>query len=154
MVQTFPDTDGGWKQYRDEIDANRAQQQMRRERRWNRGQFLDFLEAYIACALWSETDDDGTPLNQSWTREHISAHAYSPMYDDCLRFVQEQHSDLYELDPAQCGRDFWLSRSGHGTGFWDRDHGDLGDRLHAAASAYGEASLYVGDDEELYYFNA
>lgn len=31
------------------------------------------------------------------------------------------------------GHDAWLSAVGHGTGFWDRDLGALGDRLNEAA---------------------
>lgn len=53
----------------------------------------------------------------------------------------------YAEDPAEAraGHDFYLSRAGHGTGFWDRGLGDLGDRLHAAAQGYGSP-----DDHMLY----
>jgi hypothetical protein len=39
-----------------------------------------------------------------------------------------------------------LTREGHGTGFWDRDLGGLGDRLAEAARRFGEFGLIVGDD--------
>ena len=51
------------------------------------------------------------------------------------------------LDDEKAGRDFWLTRNGHGTGFWDEGlGGKLGDALTKKAEAYGSYDLYVGDD--------
>ncbi len=36
------------------------------------------------------------------------------------------------------GHDFYLTRNGHGTGFWDRDAGAVGEQLSAAARRHGE----------------
>lgn len=54
------------------------------------------------------------------------------------------------LTPDRAGHDFWLTRNGHGAGFWDRGMGKLGDRLADAARAYGSVDLYVGDDKKIY----
>jgi hypothetical protein len=51
---------------------------------------------------------------------------------------------------ARAGHDFWLTRNGHGAGFWDRGLGDLGERLSKAAKVYGEVYLYPGDDGKVY----
>jgi hypothetical protein len=54
---------------------------------------------------------------------------------DCEAF-QRVHADLlsaaYEhggYDDERAGNDFWYTRNGHGTGFWDRGLGDIGDKL-------------------------
>lgn len=57
-------------------------------------------------------------------------------------------SDGYSESNA--GHDFWLTRNGHGAGFWDRDLGDVGDKLSEASKAAGEVDLYVGDDGKVY----
>ena len=44
------------------------------------------------------------------------------------------------------GHDFWLTRNGHGAGFWDRGLGELGDRLTGLAKPYGTVDLYITDD--------
>ena len=41
------------------------------------------------------------------------------------------------------GHDLWLTRNGHGAGFWDRGLDDLGERLSAAARSLGEAYSYI-----------
>lgn len=46
--------------------------------------------------------------------------------------------------------DFWLTRNGHGVGFWDRDVGAVGDRLTKACKKFGETYLYVGDDGKIH----
>lgn len=52
-------------------------------------------------------------------------------------------------DEQRAGNDFWYSRNGHGTGFWDRDLGETGDELHNVAK-HSEINLYLGDDGLLY----
>ena len=43
------------------------------------------------------------------------------------------------------GHDFWLSRNGHGAGFFDGDWPENGDKLQAAAEKYGQVDLQVDD---------
>jgi hypothetical protein len=69
---------------------------------------------------------------------------------DCADFQAANAEDLTEIDSAQAGHDFWLTRNRHGAGFWDRGYGAVGDRLTAAAHAYGSVDLYAGDDNLIY----
>lgn len=109
-----------------------------------------FVDAYIECALWSSLDDKGEPLDGTYDDGDIADTARADMVSECTDFVNGNAADLATLDAGQCGHDFWLTRNGHGTGFWDRGYGDLGDRLSKAAEVYGESDLYVGDDGQLY----
>lgn len=109
-----------------------------------------FLDAYIECALWSSTDDDGEPLDQIDDLE-ISDQLREQMKSDAEDF-QSANSQLYReaMSDSQAGHDFWLTRNGHGAGFWDRGLGKLGETLTAKAKEYGGFGLYIGDDGKLY----
>lgn len=52
---------------------------------------------------------------------------------------------------SMAGHDFWLTRNGHGAGFWDGDWPEPhGDKLDAVAKGFGSISLYLGDDGKVY----
>jgi hypothetical protein len=57
--------------------------------------------------------------------------------------------EKFPYDESRAGNDYWYTRNGHGTGFWDRGLGDIGEAL-AKAARYSERSLYRGDDGKLY----
>jgi hypothetical protein len=113
-----------------------------------------FFHAYVMCALWSTNDnaDDsgGEPLDANYGSADITAESQAKMREDCDAFVAANAHDLASVDDEQAGHDFWLTRNGHGAGFWDRGLGALGDRLTDAAHAFGECDLYVGDDGRLH----
>ena len=141
-------------------------------------QSLDaFTRAYIEAAFWTEEEQltesmgeempgiiiQAATLESRYDRESapsfdmLAESALEQIKQDCAHF-QTAYSlllhDLYfshDFDPSQAGHDFWLTRNGHGAGFWDRGLGLLGDKLTEAAQAFGETSLYIGDDGLIYY---
>ena len=107
------------------------------------GYCAQFVRAYAVCALWSSVDPDGNPLDG----HDIAPETMREMRSDCADFIRANRADLrIHALAGQAGNDFWLTRNGHGAGFWDRGLGDLGDRLTEAAEIYGDVDLYVGDD--------
>jgi len=116
----------------------------------------DFVDAYVECALWSSTDDDCEPLDGLYSADDLAPDALAEIRDDCADFVAAQWAALqvanaqYGRGAESCGHDFWLTRNGHGAGFWDRGMGQLGDDLSDACEPYGGCDLYVGDDGLLY----
>lgn len=115
--------------------------------------FRDFFDAYVTCALWSSTDDNGEPLDANYSRDDIGAQSLAEMerecrdfYDSALALHAPEYGHPEYSDDALAGHDFWLTRNGHGAGFWDRGLGDVGDKLTAACKPYGPCDLYVGDD--------
>jgi hypothetical protein len=107
-----------------------------------------FTRQYIETALWSTNDESdeqgGEPLDKNYSISDIAPETMKMMIEDCDEF-QEQYADLLAasgLDNEKAGHYFWLSRNGHGAGFFDEDLNEL----QAAAEAYGEFDLYVGDD--------
>jgi hypothetical protein len=111
----------------------------------------DFEYAYVICALWASSDDNDQPLDQNYDIDDLSPDAIASMQSDCRDFQQlcDAH-DLAMQSDEQNGHDFWLTRNGHGAGFWDRGLGDAGKRLTDNAHSYGSSDLYVGDDGAIY----
>lgn len=118
-----------------------------------------FVEGYINAALvllGDTTDFDDSP--ETYSVSQLSPQAIARMNEDCQKF-QEQAGEVltsvvdknnYSVERA--GNDFWLTRNGHGAGFWDRDElpEGVGDKLTKIAKEFGTVDLYVGDDSLLY----
>lgn len=124
-------------------------------------QYIDaMVGAYVECALWSSTynptpelgeRDYDEPMDGAFDLSDIAPESLDSMLADCEAFAVDNASDLEgNWTAEQAGHDFWLTRNGHGAGFWDRGKGAVGDRLSDAAHAYGSSDLYVGDDGNVY----
>lgn len=139
----------------------------------SRAEERKILSHALDVLIWSEHaycvhDEDGACIAQATDCEceKVSPDALDlpEMIDGIgeIEFVEEQKEALFEQivafvnDPAvladleatgqsleQCGHDFILTRNGHGAGFWDRGHGEAGNRLSEAAKAYGEVHATV-----------
>ena len=119
-----------------------------------------FTHAYMVAALWSSTDENGEPLDDVYSIDDIAPECAAAMRASCADFIAANAADLAEYceqmtceqwsGSERAGLDFWLTRCGHGVGFWDRGLDALGDRLTAAAKVYGNVDLYAGDDGLIY----
>ena len=110
-----------------------------------------FLTAYINAALWSSTDDNGTPFDETYTAKDFYADVTCQMIEDCAAFLAK--ADIPDNLLPQAGHDFWLTRNGHGTGFWDRPEiygEEKAQELSALAETFWFVDLYVGDDGRIY----
>ncbi len=113
-----------------------------------------FQRAYLECALWSSVDfeeNGNEPLDSNYDITDIAPETLVKMLADCDAF-ETDNSELLEQagDRYQNGHDFWLTRNGHGAGFWDRGYGAIGNKLSEACKAYGSCDIYPGDDGQLY----
>jgi hypothetical protein len=129
-----------------------------------------FTTAYSQAALWSSHDESneagGEPLDQNYGTEDIAEEALAEIVADCTAFqaTEAWKAAIANEDPRtdrrtaygcsieeSAGHDFWLTRNGHGAGFWDGDwkepHGTALDRL---AKLFLQINLYVGDDGKIY----
>lgn len=109
------------------------------------------VRGYIEAAMWTLTDEDGEPLDYLGLHD-IAAETIERARQDCAEFEEanRHHMDDTGADDEQHGHDFWLTRNGHGAGFWDRGYGAIGDQLTTAAQLFGSADWYVGDDGLIY----
>jgi len=126
-----------------------------------------FTRSFLETALWSSNDesrdDGGDPLDQNYTIADIDPKCLAALAAECARFQVEQASTLESVygergpygrsacDESSAGHDFWLTRNGHGCGFWDGDYPEAQAKILTDASKrYGEVNLYVGDDGVIY----
>jgi hypothetical protein len=128
----------------------------------------EFQVAYIECAIWSSLDwslcDDENPdapsnpepLDNNYSMSDLAESTLDSMMADCDKFESEfgipGYDDPRYSNPEKAGHDFWLTRNGHGAGFWDRSELSKADqdKYTAAAESFGECDLYPGDDGKLY----
>lgn len=120
----------------------------------------EMLRGYQACALWSTAATDDEDNEVLLDNEEFSEEATEAMYFDCEVFHDAYYEDLVKYAKrrvpsggntpwALAGHDFWLTRNGHGTGFWDRGLGKLGERLASYVgfqTNFPEVNIYLGDD--------
>lgn len=117
-------------------------------------EFREFVDAYIAAMLWSETPDG----EEDYDKDDIAASTLMRIRNDCNDFLNDEetieHLDNNRIkgnDMTQAGHDFWLTRVGHGAGFWDGDWDEeAGKYLTARAKHFGHVDLYRGDDGKIY----
>lgn len=116
-----------------------------------------FVKAYWEAALWSTNDEStpagGEPMDKNYSLSDVHPAAIAKSVRECAEFQGQNKEDLTLMDELhgrsewtseeQAGHDFWLTRNGHGCGFWDRGLGDVGDRLTQACKKFGEVSLQV-----------
>lgn len=108
---------------------------------------LVFVDSYIETAEWADSPDDTLCVDPGkvvicpdWEREAVI---------DCLAFWSRWQ--CYLSGPSQAAHDFYLSRNGHGAGFWD-DNGEhysdwLADKMQAYAEAMGEHQIQYEESE-------
>lgn len=112
----------------------------------------EFVDAYLEAALWSSMEPDGRPMDENFDVDDFSKEAVEEAIKECDDFIKANKADLESVgNPSRHGFDFWLSRNGHGAGFFDRGYGAVGKRLQEAARVYGSLDLYAGDDGLLYF---
>lgn len=103
---------------------------------------MGILNGYLEAALWTDEEEVG-PGN---IEDDISSDAKIDAYQDVKKFMLQAGDLIDNLDPSQVGHDLWLTRNGHGAGFWDRGLGDVGEKLSDIARGMGSKHMFVGDD--------
>lgn len=134
------------------------------------------IDAYITTLLWSETDDNDTPIDDNFSVSDISIDVRAKIEADIRKFEElitntslvnfENITDLTGNDYDIIMHDFVLTRNGHGAGFWDGDYDfnilddanniicNIGDKLTELSKQFNTVSLYVGDDGKLYMYDS
>jgi hypothetical protein len=83
--------------------------------------------AYIEAIYFTDTGDhDQPPPDAELTpnclmQAHMACRDFLAAIGGCCGYDAVDGAD--NLDPAQLGHDLWLTRNGHGAGFWDRPAG-------------------------------
>jgi len=123
---------------------------------------MNYLEkmtsAYLECAIWTHLDEDGNSIDHVYDIEDFEPASYDLAEHECADFIELSEFVLQDTDqtvqdelcPFDLGRNFWLSRNGHGTGFFDGPYNaDTRYKLQLAAKSCGESFILETDNEEL-----
>ncbi len=112
-----------------------------------------FERGYVAAAKWLtyRTNEDDT-IDEDCV-ESVSPEALTEIKEECQDFQDANKDNLEEAYAVHgyceesAGHDFYLTRNGHGAGFWDQGLGAVGERLSKACKPYGSTDNYWVDEE-------
>jgi hypothetical protein len=112
----------------------------------------EILRAYLVCALWSSNDVDETPLDSNYDIDDFSPKFIEKSKTDINAFIELAGNMLESWDEGRIGHDFWLTRNGHGAGFWDRPlpFAQELSNLVGFGTKFGPINLFVNDDNLVY----
>ena len=124
---------------------------------------------YLETALWSSHDwddmddsDNPTHFDENYCVADFTDEAADIARKECEYFVHllecynPLDCNLLEQalefgDYEQLGHDLWLTRNGHGCGFWDGDYGDkLGRKLTDECKPYGGQHVLIDENGKLH----
>ena len=95
-------------------------------------------------------------MDECYNADDIAPETMAAMRSDCGAFIAAngipKYNDSEYSDAEKAGHDFWLTRCGHGAGFWDRAELSKAnqDRLTAYSKDFGDIDLCVGDDGKIH----
>lgn len=137
----------------------------------------DFTVSYLETSMWSShvmlpaTEDelvdgkmdvdDEHPLHGISEMDNVDDHfgiedftveALRKACADCDAFRDTHSGDLEDEDDGHAAHDFWLTRNGHGCGFWDGDYEELkGERLTEGSKEFNEIYIWVDEEGALHF---
>jgi hypothetical protein len=107
----------------------------------------EILNSYLETALWADGDEhefDGKTIND------IDTAAKAKAINDIGYFLSQARKiapeELATYDSKGIGHNLWLSRNGHGAGFFD----DNNDKLQDIARNMHTKTIYTGDNGRIY----
>ena len=98
-----------------------------------------FIAAYFEAVCFTE-ELEMDEIDSLWVEKQTI---------ECLCFYNATYFYFPEGTIEQAGCDFWLTRNGHGTGFWDRPeiYGDvLAEKMTKRAEAFGWGDIITNEE--------
>jgi hypothetical protein len=117
------------------------------------------VQEYLTTALWSSTDETtesgGYPLDDNYDITDVDDVSWDKATKECSEFYRRAKRDLKKIgvdieDLIDLGHNFWLTKNGHGSGFWDGDYEEeTGKILTDISKSFGPRNAMVmeGDRE-------
>ena len=110
------------------------------------------VAAYLEAVVFTDLGPDSDIPSDA----EFSPHAIYRAWETCADFLEQSaglHAEYIGTGQPwdSFGHDFWLNRNRHGVGFWDRNLGNLGDKLSDLAENMGSVEAYEGDDGLVYF---
>ena len=120
----------------------------------------DFTSGYIQALYFTDSCDGYDPEAEENegtfdVEDKLDVDTMMKIEEDCESFKIAAFHDLQRAYrfawycPRMAGQDFWLSRNGHGSGFFDRGPEKVFDNLQDAARLVGSCETYRSDNETI-----
>lgn len=128
----------------------------------------EWFTSYVGCALWSSHNYDSDADSKSfdpdasesmdgdYDSDDLTPESAASCREDIVDFIHSCTSQGIDLaaiggNPQwgaheQHAHDLWLTRNGHGAGFWDRGYGEVGDKLSEIAKLMGSKDASPAGD--------
>lgn len=108
-------------------------------------------ESYLEAAAWTEEEYLGLTGAEDWNEDDRlwAKRQVVEFVRDNEEAVREAIGAPYGLDiygSDEFGHDLWLTRNGHGAGFWDRGLGEVGRKLSHEAQLLGGEDIWFDED--------
>ena len=100
---------------------------------------IDFARAYFESMIWADQPEGAALAISDLEPDFVRAQTF-----EAISFYLRYEYAIGYASVEQAGRDLWLTRNGHGAGFWDR-----GDTYKDVDSGYDFASLLTEAAERL-----
>jgi hypothetical protein len=97
----------------------------------------NILHSYLECALWTAEIDSRTIFE-------VDNRSKETAKKDIAKFLRLANGLFADMTAEQIGHDFWLTRNGHGAGFWDRDI-QHGAELTKICKLFKELNVFEGN---------
>ena len=110
--------------------------------------YSEILNSYLEAALWTVNDDGDMDIKGKTIHDfdpQSKAQALKDIQDFIKIAGQQAPDELASYDDGNLGHNIWLSRNGHGAGFFD----DNNDKLQDIARNMKEKYVY-GDGKHVY----
>ena len=135
-------------------------------------QLDDFTRAYLEAVLFTEEEQLEEAGLDAPSFDDFAPEALKEAKEDCERMQKQwknwlalaystecysqEARGLAPYTPERAGHDLWLTRNGHGAGFWDRGLGALGEKLSELCGykkdcPFPPVDAYLGDDGKIYF---
>ena len=103
--------------------------------------YENILMHYLMSMLWTEE------LDNEYNVDDVDETTKEKAMGDICFFCSEAKELLMDWPDAHIGHNFWLTRNGHGTGFWDRNEYPNGEAITAIVdkSYRKEINVFVQD---------
>jgi hypothetical protein len=108
------------------------------------------LRGYIECALFADLPEEHIG---EFGSEDINQDSLIDAYKDVNNFSKKAYRYLKNMDKEMLnnvGMDFWYTRNGHGTGFFDRENyygNKVASKLEEIAKDFPSKTVFVENGE-------
>jgi len=115
-------------------------------------------DGYIECLFWTDEAEAQISADISSFMEQLAVQTWTGVTAD--KGVTYEFEDVTLIlclcrmlgsSWERVGHDLWLTRNGHGAGFWDRGWREFGNTLSEIARGMGSVDAYRGDDHLVYF---